>query len=1010
MTFNKTNEEINFANFISGISHKKPVPFNSHPLYDNNNNLCTKVDEHNISSYTHVGGNITASYKDGLLFASGNVFTYIKGNLNIECVVKDRIINLFIVKADSFVIFVVHKNYSTIYKVKDQRILLVCEINWNIIQVEYNEQQSFYIAINKKDEIELYLCFFKDNEFCKDKIFGCKLSDTVNSTIYELLQMFMTLKNRNDSIQDKSESVLISNQNETKFNENFENIKIFYDMLDNDKIFNLRSEYKIDGITKSIIQKYNISVETIDKLDLTETDKYKIIRILFTYIIMQIKSCNSSIINLEFVKNIINEINILYEYFVVNPKNFLSYFLQSIKNTKIKNKENQLLWKNNDKKKYFIFSNKQIYIKQRCLLRNLTSNLEHIFANNIIRVGGYSLLVFEKKNIIEFYVSDYSSSYFLAGKFHYKPIKNFLVAYNSKTINFIEIKDNKLQLVKKLHVGKKNVCNVQILLCNKKIRIFIFIINEKKSHKKKIEKTVTKNVVKTKPDAFKGNPCNKTDKKKKIYDFSLNKLFSFSDDKKFLNPYKTKGMENEIKKEKENQSIKDDISRMNRTECLTETEKKDKLKQSNSNNKVSNNVEFDENTGMSGKKAFINSKEFNDTKNMTSTELRDYILAYNKRNGKVVAENSKPNAKEELINVIKGKNDKQYEKCKVNSNNNESASNSTTSSSKGALKIKDIDEVINLNEEIEKEETNESINPTLSNEEGTNSFTTSRDICVGNCKHVDEILKINNKLDELCLKINDERMKNETENKTKFKKLLDTVSAHLNVQLINTVENTIKREVKTGILQLKKTVGDGIYSLEMKADKSNNERQYEPIRNKEILDTMKNTMVEVFLPVIESCIEEMKRQIVNEMKNKIAFVTEETAQPVISMKDEIINLINNESVNEAGMIAMDCDDEIMLTFVENIPLNLYEKLDVNLQSNLLKKSIALYGETENEGVLNFVSNILMMLDITELSINDLIDLENLFEIIKGVSNENLQLIVKMQGNQVKKTLARKSKK
>ncbi|KAM0675025.1 hypothetical protein GVAV_001364 [Gurleya vavrai] len=319
---------------------------------------------------------------------------------------------------------------------------------------------------------------------------------------------------------------------------------------------------------------------------------------------------------------------------------------------------------------------------------------------------------------------------------------------------------------------------------------------------------------------------------------------------------------------------------------------------------------------------------------------------------------------------------------------------------------KGVEKVINLDEELQKEEN--ITDTSFDSELGTQTVT--NEICLNGCRHYEEI---NKKLDDLSYKMNEERLKNELESKNKFKKLLDTVSAHLNVQLINTVENTIKKEVKSGIAQIKKGVSDNINLLENKSlsilSQIKESKETDMAENLLIANTLKETMINVFLPVIESCVEEMKRQILNEMKKNVFNKKEETPKTV-SMKDEIINLLQCENVNEASVIAMDCDDEIMFVFIENINSTLIDKIDFNLQSILLKRSVSMFVENENEKISNFISNLLMVLEIQELSLADLLDIQNLLEFMNELSigsNENIKLIVKMQGNQVRKTLARK---
>ncbi|KAM0679367.1 hypothetical protein BDAP_000234 [Binucleata daphniae] len=423
---------------------------------------------------------------------------------------------------------------------------------------------------------------------------------------------------------------------------------------------------------------------------------------------------------------------------------------------------------------------------------------------------------------------------------------------------------------------------------------------------------------------------------------------------------------------------------------------------SNESKKIDNNereiIDLDEKL----RDATNNEVTKNDTvKNEVNEELKNNfkkILAKNKQKQSNYDKNDACIIKS-IIEDLNQKNKEIYNKIKEQSLMNDISNNTN---------VKDFDDndTYNINE-------NQNIfvsdNKITSNDDNvTSTYEAENSYFDANtCKN--EINKINQKLDSLCMKINEERIKNDLENKNKFKKLLDTVSSHLNVQLVNTVENTIKREVKSGILQLKKTVGESVLSLENKSTNIINEitqTKTELPENKKILETIKTTMIDVFLPVIESCFEEMKSQIMVEIKKSICMP--ENTIKTVSMKDEVYSLLQNENVNDACVLALDCGDDILHVFVENCSVNLLEKLEPNLQVTLLKKSVNVFSDYENERTINFISNVLMILEIQDLNVNDLIEIQNILEFLSSIdTNENMRLIIKMQGNQIRKLIVKK---
>lgn len=310
----------------------------------------------------------------------------------------------------------------------------------------------------------------------------------------------------------------------------------------------------------------------------------------------------------------------------------------------------------------------------------------------------------------------------------------------------------------------------------------------------------------------------------------------------------------------------------------------------------------------------------------------------------------------------------------------------------------------------QQEEVRESVSePTDMNHISTTNDQTK------NCFNT-EIDRLNKKMDYFYLKIENDKKIAEQENKIKFKKLLDTISLHLNENLVTSVEMAIRREVKSGILQIKKSVSDGLYNLENKTTEFMNftsEKQAQTIQmpsSDDLVKVFQTSLINDVLPVIESCFEELKIQMLEEIKSNNELKFSGQTGVTISLKDEILNLLNNDKVIEASLIALDGEDDIFLFYVENMTTNLIEKLTFEIQNELLKTSTGLYEQTLNEELCKFVSNILMTLELHDLNIAELNLLKSSLNLIENANwkeDEKMKLMLAMQRNQIKRALNKK---
>lgn len=286
---------------------------------------------------------------------------------------------------------------------------------------------------------------------------------------------------------------------------------------------------------------------------------------------------------------------------------------------------------------------------------------------------------------------------------------------------------------------------------------------------------------------------------------------------------------------------------------------------------------------------------------------------------------------------------------------------------------------------------------------------------------VNHILQnMNNKIDMLWKKIEEERIKNEQDSKMKFKRLLDSISQHLNEKLISTIESAVKNEIRISNLQTKKFIADSLAGVE-KTNETTMKSLFDKMDLRSLnsedpdssmyIKAFKDILTNKIVPVVESCFEEMRIQMIEELKSKRRVPLDDTGNQTISIKDEILNLIQCDNINDAAMMAMDCDDETFLLFVENASGAHLEGIDFSLQGNLLKKGIHLYEETGFESLIGFISSVLMCLELHEINTSDLADLIEMLndmEAIDWKDNENIKLIIALQRKQASKLMVKKS--
>lgn len=307
----------------------------------------------------------------------------------------------------------------------------------------------------------------------------------------------------------------------------------------------------------------------------------------------------------------------------------------------------------------------------------------------------------------------------------------------------------------------------------------------------------------------------------------------------------------------------------------------------------------------------------------------------------------------------------------------------------------------------------ENITDTSEHTEKSSLSTSQQVISIDTVSHI--LQNMNTKIDLLWKKIEDERIKNEQDNKLKFKRLLDSISQHLNDKLISTIEATVKNEAKHTNTQIKKLISEqfGMVDatndacLKKVIDRMENCSINETAPESSVyLKAFKEVLTSKIVPVVESCFEEMRLQMLDELRssNKVS------QHKPITIKDEILGLIQSESINDAAMLAMDCDDDTFLLFVENVTGTQLEGIEFGMQKNLLTKAIFIYGESGQISLTDFICNLLMCLELHCLNTSDLNDLYQILLEIENYDwkkNENVKLIIALQKKQTLKIMKKR---
>lgn len=266
----------------------------------------------------------------------------------------------------------------------------------------------------------------------------------------------------------------------------------------------------------------------------------------------------------------------------------------------------------------------------------------------------------------------------------------------------------------------------------------------------------------------------------------------------------------------------------------------------------------------------------------------------------------------------------------------------------------------------------------------------------GNANTINNLLSdMNTKLERIATNLEDERKKNNEDNKGRFKKVLDSVSKHLNENLVTTIETAIKNEIRVFNQHSKKIISDCFTNVEKK-----NESAIKKLCNKietckinetknklsQNMNEFKEIILSCVVPSIKTCFETLKRQMIDEIQLSNNFNLKDNKKQL--KQDKIQSLIQTGQITEAAMTALDSDENFII-FMENIGDRRLDDFSYELLHDLLSKATQIYinNDTGSNLITLFISSVLMSLETSEMTRSQL--------------QKNYDLLKKLQENERK---------
>lgn len=245
-----------------------------------------------------------------------------------------------------------------------------------------------------------------------------------------------------------------------------------------------------------------------------------------------------------------------------------------------------------------------------------------------------------------------------------------------------------------------------------------------------------------------------------------------------------------------------------------------------------------------------------------------------------------------------------------------------------------------------------------------------------------------------------ERMQNE-----RFAKLMDMFSAQGSFQMRTMVQESVKKEVSHVSECLK-----GIESR-LREGVSGESR---------VLESVKKIVLDTLVPVVETCMDEMRIQVVNEMhlihsEDHLKGVKKavDGLHTSFNRQNEIKNLISQGMIDRAADIALKGSEFNLDAFVSNVEISCLEHLSSSVLVALLEKMLVMSKNDLKPHYQSFLYMVMVCLDLDDLSDEEMQVLEILMSYINSIEglplndNKALSAIVDFQKLKLNKIKSKK---
>jgi hypothetical protein len=245
---------------------------------------------------------------------------------------------------------------------------------------------------------------------------------------------------------------------------------------------------------------------------------------------------------------------------------------------------------------------------------------------------------------------------------------------------------------------------------------------------------------------------------------------------------------------------------------------------------------------------------------------------------------------------------------------------------------------------------------------------------------------LSRKLDVLtraCLSIENQIREVEKSHRDRATMLAETLTSYFERRVRSIVQETMRKELAAG-QDAFRSVENRLKTLHL---------GFTSIDDSKMMEYVKSLVVDTLLPAIEASMDEIRIQVVNEMrliKNDEHMKGVKRAvdglHSIYDKQNEIKNLISKGAVGKAAEMALKGPDADMDIFIENVELPCLEALPASQLLSLLEKTVVMAKEELKPNYQKFLYIAIVRLDLDELDDEEL----QLFEVL-------LECIGKLEG-------------